>query len=78
MLEFIILFVLVVFAFTALNVENLFTAVVVLGSYSFLTCVLLAKMLGVDVAFTEACVGAGISTVLMIATLCKVGIKTKD
>ncbi|MDD7473134.1 MAG: hydrogenase subunit MbhD domain-containing protein [Bdellovibrionota bacterium] len=78
MLEFIILLILVIFAFLSLNVKNLFTASIILGAYSFLTCVLLSKMLAVDVAFTEACVGSGVSTVLMVATLCKVGFKTKD
>lgn len=76
--EFLILIVLVIIAFLALNIKNLFAATVLLGGYSFLTCILLASMYAVDVAFTEASVGAGISTVLMLATLCKVGIKTKD
>lgn len=78
MLELIILIVLILFAFIAINVKNLFTATIILGGYSFLTCVLLSKMLAVDVAFTECSVGAGISTVLMLATLCKIGYKTKD
>ncbi len=78
LLEFLILLILVIVAFLALNIKDLFTATVLLGSYSFLTCILLASMLAVDVSFTEASVGAGISTILMLATLCKVGVKTKD
>jgi multicomponent Na+:H+ antiporter subunit B len=49
--------------------RNLF-AVVILGSlYSFLMATLLLLLDAVDVAMTEAAVGAGISTVLLLATL---------
>ncbi len=41
----------------------------VFGIYSFLMCLLWAEMGGVDVAFTEAAVGAGISTVVLVATI---------
>lgn len=52
-----------------IRTKNLF-AVVVLGSiYSFLMASVLVVMDAVDVAMTEASVGAGISTVLMLATL---------
>ncbi len=77
-LNFIVMLILVIIAFLSLQVKNLFTATVLLGSYSFLTCIILSLMYAVDVSFTEASVGAGISTVLMIATLSRVGTKTKD
>jgi multicomponent Na+:H+ antiporter subunit B len=49
--------------------RNLF-AVVVLGSvYSFLMAVVLVALDAVDVAMTEASVGAGISTVLLLGAL---------
>jgi uncharacterized MnhB-related membrane protein len=41
----------------------------VFGIYGFLICLLWAEMGAVDVAFTEATVGAGVSTVLIIATI---------
>lgn len=51
------------------RVRNLF-AVVILGSiYSFLMASVLIVLDAVDVAMTEASVGAGISTVLMLGTL---------
>ena len=51
------------------RVRNLF-AVVILGSiYSFLMASIFMVMDAVDVAMTEASVGAGISTVLMLAAL---------
>jgi len=51
------------------RLRNLF-AVVILGSiYSFLMASVLIVLDAVDVAMTEASVGAGISTVLMLGTL---------
>ena len=56
-----ILLLLVVAAVTSLWVKDLLVSAVVFGVYSFLMCLLWAEMGAVDVAFTEATVGAGIS-----------------
>ena len=64
-----ILLLLVVAALVSLKVRDLITASAVFGIYSFLMCLLWAEMGAVDVAFTEAAVGAGISTVVMVATI---------
>ena len=64
-----ILLLLVVVALAALRIRDLITASVVFGVYSFLMCLLWAEMGAVDVAFTEATVGAGVSTVVMVATI---------
>jgi multicomponent Na+:H+ antiporter subunit B len=53
----------------ALRARDLLTATLVLGAYSLVLSLLWAAMGAVDVAFTEAVVGAGISTVLMLAAL---------
>ena len=53
----------------ALRVKDLLGASMVFGIYSFLICLLWAEMGAVDVAFTEAAVGAGVSTVIMICLL---------
>ena len=50
--------------------RNLFGVIVLAGVYSFLMASLLILLDAVDVAMTEAAVGAGISTVVLIATLC--------
>ncbi|MEC8621620.1 MAG: hydrogenase subunit MbhD domain-containing protein, partial [Pseudomonadota bacterium] len=51
------------------RIRNLF-AVVMLGSiYSLLAAAMFVVLDAVDVAFTEASVGAGISTVLALGTL---------
>lgn len=49
--------------------RNLFTVIVLTGVYSFLMATVLVAMDAVDVAMTEASVGAGISTVLLLAAL---------
>lgn len=56
-------------AFWLVRLRNLFAVVMLSGIYSLLAAVLYVVMDAVDVAFTEAAVGAGISTVLMLGTL---------
>ena len=50
-------------------IRNLFAVVVLAGIFSLLAAVLYVVLDAVDVAFTEAAVGAGISTLLLLATL---------
>ena len=49
--------------------RDLFAMAMMAGIYSLLSATLFVVLDAVDVAFTEAAVGAGISTILMIATL---------
>ena len=49
--------------------RNLFSVIVLSGIYSFLMATLLVALDAVDVAMTEASVGAGISTVLLLGAL---------
>ena len=49
--------------------RNLFGVVVLSGAYSFLMATALAALDAADVAMTEAAVGAGISTVLLLGAL---------
>lgn len=65
----IILLLLIVTAVISLSVKDLLAASVVFGIYSLLMCLLWAEMGAVDVAFTEAAVGAGVSAVFLIATV---------
>ena len=51
------------------RIRNLFAVVMLSGIYSLLGATLYVILDAVDVAFTEAAVGAGASTVLMIGTL---------
>lgn len=58
----------VVVVATALQ-RNLFSVVVLFGIYSFLMATVLVALDAVDVAMTEAAVGAGVSTVLLLGGL---------
>lgn len=53
----------------AILVKDLIGAVLILGSYSFFLALAWAWLGAVDVAFTEAVVGAGLSTVFFLLTL---------
>jgi multicomponent Na+:H+ antiporter subunit B len=59
----------VVVAIGVVRLKNLFAVVVLTGVYSFLLATLLVVLDAVDVAMTEAAVGAGMSTVLMLGAL---------
>ncbi len=65
-------------AIGAITVRDLLSAAILFGAYSFLMCLLWAIMGAVDVAFTEASVGAGVSTVLFLAAVFRTQRKSKD
>jgi uncharacterized MnhB-related membrane protein len=77
-IELIILAIVIISAIGALAVKDLLSAVILYGAYSFMLCLLWAIMGAVDVAFTEASVGAGISTVLFVAAVFRTSRRTKD
>lgn len=59
----------VIVALTVIRLRDLFAVVMLFGIYSLLSAALFVALDAPDVAFTEAVVGAGVSTVLMLATL---------
>jgi multicomponent Na+:H+ antiporter subunit B len=61
-------------AFAFVVIRNLFAVVMLSGMFSLTAAMLYVVMDAVDVAFTEAAVGAGIATVLGLATLALIGI----
>jgi len=76
--DIMILLFVVICAIAAISVKDLLSAVIILGAYSFLMCLLWSEMGAVDVAFTEASVSAGIGTVLLIAAVSKTKRRSKD
>lgn len=76
--EFIILIIVLVLAISAISVLDLLGAAILFGAYSFMMCLLWAIMGAVDVAFTEASVGAGVSTVLFVAAVFRTSRRTRD
>jgi multicomponent Na+:H+ antiporter subunit B len=70
--------VLVVLAVAALSVRDLLAAVFLLGGYSFLTALVMAQMGAVDVGFTEAAVGAGITGVFFLMAIARTSRRSED
>lgn len=68
-LDAVMLLFMAVTALAIARIRNLFAVVMLSGIYSLLGATLYVILDAVDVAFTEAAVGAGASTVLMIGTL---------
>lgn len=60
---------LVLIAIAAIRQRDLFAVIMLFGVYSFMTAALFMDLDAVDVAFTEAAVGAGVTTVLMLSSL---------
>lgn len=63
---------LVVTAVALLRIQSLFVAAMLTGIYSLLSAALFVLLDAVDVAFTEAAVGAGITTVLFLGMLARI------
>ncbi|MDP6140824.1 MAG: DUF4040 domain-containing protein [Arenicellales bacterium] len=68
-INIVLLGMLAVTALAAIRLHDLFAVVMLFGIYSLLAAVVFVVLDAVDVAFTEAAVGVGISTVLMLATI---------
>jgi len=69
LLHIVLLAFMTVTAVAIVRITNLFAIIMLFGIFSFLSATMFTVMDAADVALTEAAVGAGISTVLMLATL---------
>ena len=77
-IDLIILTFVIFTAIAAISVRDLLGTAILFSAYSFLMCLLWAVMGAVDVAFTEASVGAGVSTVFFVAAVFSTSRRTKD
>ena len=77
-IDLMLLSLVVLCAIAAINIKDLLAATMIFGVYSFLMCLLWATMGAVDVAFTEATIGAGISTILFIGAILHTTRRSKD
>ena len=77
-LDIVMLLFLVVCAIAAISVKDLLSAVIILSLYSLIMAIVWVELRAVDVGFTEASVGAGITTVLFILTLVKTIGRSED
>ncbi len=76
-IDFTILAMLAVTAVAIARIRDLWAAIMFTGIYSFLSASWMLSLDAPDVSFTEAAVGAGISTVLMLSTLALTGKEEK-
>ena len=67
--DYLLLALVIVTALGAVFVRDLFSGVLTLAAYSFFLALLWAGLGAVDVAFTEAVVGAGLSTLFFLVAL---------
>nr|WP_315900056.1 DUF4040 domain-containing protein [Ferrimonas balearica] len=72
-MDIVLLTFLVLIAIALVRTRDLFACVMLTGIYSLVSASFFVLMDAVDVAFTEAAVGAGIATLLMLATLTLTG-----
>jgi multicomponent Na+:H+ antiporter subunit B len=72
-LDVFLLILVAITGIAVIQVRSLFSATMLAGIYSLLMAVVWTNMHALDVAFTEAAVGAGISTVLLLGALVQCG-----
>ena len=77
-LDLILLLFLVICAIAAVHMKDLLSATMILTAYSLIMALVWTNLNAVDVAFTEASVGAGITTVLVIAALSRTKRREED
>lgn len=76
--ELILFLFLILAAVVALQANDLLVAVVTLTTFSFIMALLFVSMGAVDVGFTEAVVGAGVTGILFIVAIYQTTIRTID
>lgn len=78
LIDILLLLFAVLAGFGAIRSRSLLASTMLMGIYSLLLALVWANMFAMDVAFTEAAVGAGVSTILLLGTLAVVGTREKD
>lgn len=77
-LELVIYIFLLISAIVALEADDLLVSVVMMTVFSFLMALLFTVMGAIDVGFTEAVVGAGVTGILFVVVLYQTSRKTND
>jgi multicomponent Na+:H+ antiporter subunit B len=77
-LELVLYLFLAVSAVVALEVRDLLVAVVMMTVFSFLIALLFIAMGAIDVGFTEAVVGAGVTGILFVLVIFQTSRKSND
>jgi energy-converting hydrogenase B subunit D len=77
-LELIIYLFLALSAIVALEVKDMLVAVVMMTIFSFLMALLFVAMGAIDVGFTEAVIGAGVTGILFVVVVFQTSRKSND
>jgi len=77
LIDIVLLTLLVIVGIAIIRMKDLFASVMLAGIYGLLTACFFVAMDAVDVAFTEAAVGAGISTLLILVVITMTGREEK-
>ena len=72
-----LLTIILVLAIAVLRMRNLFSAIIIAGVFSMMMASLFVLLAAPDVAFTEAAVGAGLSTILMLSSMSVIDAREK-
>lgn len=69
---------LIITAILSLYIKDLLTAVVTLSAFSFISALIYVVMGAIDVAFTEAVVGAGVTGIFFIVLIFQTSRRSSD
>ena len=71
-LNIILIIFLVVCAVAVERTKDLLSAIIIFASYSLVMAILWLILMAPDIALTEAAIGAGVTTILMVATVSRI------
>lgn len=77
-LDIALLVLVVASAIAAVTIKDLLASTILMGAFGLFMCLLWLEMGAVDVAFTEASVGAGITTVLFVIAVFQTKRRSRD
>ena len=76
-IDIVLLTMATIVALATVRVRNLLASAMLLGIFSLLMATVWTNMFALDVAFTEAAIGAGISTLLILGAISVTGIEER-
>ncbi len=71
-LNVILILFLIVCAVAVERTKDLLSAIIIFASYSLVMAILWLILMAPDIALTEAAIGAGVTTILLIATVSRI------
>ncbi|MCX7991476.1 MAG: DUF4040 domain-containing protein, partial [Proteobacteria bacterium] len=83
MIDILLLIFLIIFSVYSVRTKDLLSSIIILSAFSLVMTIVWTRLNAVDVAFTEASVGAGVSTIIFLSALSRTkreeeGIKSKN